>query len=366
MNTSDTVLTSIPYTIIVNEVSIKNVCAFCFTYRGEDVEHHEFCSNCNEAWYCNEECKTKHFEEIHGLECQYVAVVKKLKLSSNFTLTKLRSLIRLLIRRYLENEKLVEIRGPSFLDVESLIAHGDYDEESEILIGIRQILDPKYLPEDANYILKLISSSECNQFGLWSPQDDLLGLSLHPSASFFNHSCLPNCYSEWNGINLVFRTLYPISSGNELTISYIDAHNSTKTRRNELRNAYYFECSCPRCVPISEEGVSRSHYDAFYQRYLRCPKGPGLMRLEQPLPKPVLSVSNQIKKKKHKKKSKIQTIDQIDLPEKIPFGYEIRSCMTCSIYRCSPTVPSLENYLKLFNIYEPKIFLREQSQEDDD
>jgi len=71
------------------------------------------------------------------------------------------------------------------------------------------------------FLLYQLSKSECNQFGLWTPRDDLLGVSIHPAASFFNHSCLPNCYVEWYGPRLVFKALYPIPANSELNISYI-------------------------------------------------------------------------------------------------------------------------------------------------
>jgi SET and MYND domain-containing protein len=312
IKTAEVVLVSDPYTVIANEVSISNVCASCFTFRGNDVDHDEHCEHCEEAWYCNETCKAVHWETLHKLECPFMKKVKAYELTSKFSKAKLRSLIRLLVKRDLENNPVEAMAdekkdgagaaptgdgadsigtgtpigrtGPKFIDVESLIAHNedteDDAEELEILKALKTIIDPKYIGTSTDdYILKLMSRSECNQFGLWSPDDDLLGLSLHPSASFFNHSCIPNCYSEWSGINLVFKALYPIPAGSELTISYIDAHSQTRQRREELRNAYYFTCICNRCSKGNSK-YPRQYYDDFYQRYLRCPKGPGLMRLD--------------------------------------------------------------------------------------
>lgn len=377
IKTAEVVLTSDPYTVIANEVSITNVCAACFTFRGNDVEHDEHCDVCNEAWYCNEECKAEHYEALHRIECPFMKKVKEYDIGNKFSKAKLRSLIRLLVKRHLEKtnppkpseeaEKSGRT-GPKFVDVESLIAHDEDSEEDqeelEILAALKSVIDPIYIDGSSDeYILKLMSRSECNQFGLWSPDDDLLGLSLHPSASFFNHSCIPNCYSEWSGINLVFKALYPIPAGAELTISYIDAHSQTRQRREELRNAYYFTCICPRCTRATGK-FPREYYDAFYQRYLRCPKGPGLMRLDSyqgtdPSESDTDDSSNETKKKTKKKKKRSNTVDGVELPNKIPFGYEVRSCMTCSIQRCSPAVPGLEDYLSMFNIYEPVKYMEE-------
>lgn len=405
IKTAEIVLTSDPYTVIANEVSIKNVCAYCFTFRGNDVEHDEHCDECEEAWYCNDECKKQHWESLHKVECPFMRKVREHELSSKFSKAKLRSLIRLLVKRDLERQAEAQSAvqgagsaspdsptdrastpaspspadgtptgrtGPKFIDVESLIAHDedseDDDEEKEILAALKAVIEPRYIGDSTDeYLLKLMSRSECNQFGLWSPEDDLLGLSLHPSASFFNHSCIPNCYSEWSGINLVFKALYPIPAGAELTISYIDAHAPTRQRREELRNAYYFTCICPRCSKDFGK-FPRDYYDNFYQRYLRCPKGPGLMRLDsyqgeeesQNASDDENSQDSKAKKdKKKKKKKRHNTYDGVELPKRIPFGYEVRSCMTCSTQRCSPCVPSVEEYLELYHIYEPVKYMQE-------
>ena len=377
IKTAEVVLTSDPYTVIANEVSITNVCAACFTFRGNDVEHDEHCETCNEAWYCDAKCKSEHWEALHRIECPFMKKVKEYDIGNKFSKAKLRSLIRLFVKRHLEKTDPPKVSeeasktgrtGPKFVDVESLIAHDedaeDDQEELEILAALKEVIDPIYIGESTDeYILKLMSRSECNQFGLWSPDDDLLGLSLHPSASFFNHSCIPNCYSEWSGINLVFKALYPIPAGAELTISYIDAHSQTRQRREELRNAYYFTCICARCTKNTGKWP-REYYDAFYQRYLRCPKGPGLMRLDSyqgiaDTPESDTDEEDKSKKNKKKKKKRSHTVDGVELPAKIPIGYEVRSCMTCSIQRCSPIVPSLEDYLTMFNIYEPVKYMEE-------
>lgn len=408
--TAEVVLTSEPYTVIANEVSISNVCADCFTFKGNDVDHDSHCDVCNEAWYCNDDCKKNHFDTLHHLECPFMKKVKEVSLTNKFAKAKLRSLIRLLVKRDLERKALeangasaetpaaepgslaaeTGQTGPKFVDVESLIAHdedGETDpEDLEILAALKVVIDHKYIGESTDvYLLKLMSRSECNQFGLWSPDDDLLGLSLHPSASFFNHSCIPNCYSEWSGIRLVFKALYPIPAGSELTISYIDAHASTRKRKDELKNAYYFGCICPRCVK-STNRFPREYYDSFYQRYLRCPRGPGLMRYDgyqgeedvddgdantttnetsdeesgsDTDAKKAAAAAAAAKKKKRSKKKRSHTVDGVALPKRIPAGYEVRSCMTCSIQRCSPVVPSIQDYLALYNIYEPVKYMEE-------
>jgi hypothetical protein len=54
------------------------------------------------------------------------------------------------------------------------------------------------MPDDQS-ILPLISAFDSNNFGIWSAKGEVLGRSIYPRASYFNHSCDPNCYTERKG-----------------------------------------------------------------------------------------------------------------------------------------------------------------------
>lgn len=329
LDTDTTVLISKPFVLVVHDKYYKQVCHNCFGYHGtKDLKIS--CEECKSAWYCSDACKDAQFSEYHHIECAFLK--KYAKLSSdipNETSLRIRTLIKLLVKRKLEIDD-VDIKamdGLKFEDVENLLAHDDdSDEGSYVLKKVKRIIDKKYLMSKEMSMLQLISRAECNQFGLWSEDDDLMGASLHPSASFFNHSCVPNCYSQWEGVNLVFKTLYPIAKGSEITISYIDAHTSTKKRREELLSSYHFLCDCPRCT--GRDAIPKKAYDRFYKVHLKCPVGPGLMRLETDL-------------------NEIEEEDNIDIP--IPQGYDVRTCMTCSFRRLSRPVPEINKYLSRIN-----------------
>lgn len=73
-----------------------------------------------------------------------------------------------------------------------------------------------------------------------------------PHASFFNHSCLPNCNFEVSTArdHLLVITCEEIAEGDELTISYLPEacwHLPTDQRRSLLLPRYGFQCWCQRC-----------------------------------------------------------------------------------------------------------------------
>jgi hypothetical protein len=175
------------------------------------------------------------------------------------------------------------------------------------------------MPDSDSEIIHLLARCDANQFGLWSPKDDLMGLTVHPSASFFNHSCMPNTYCEWNGIKLVFKTLYPIPKGTELNISYIAGNEPTKQRRKELKRIYCFDCTCVRCLRATgPHTYPTTTYDAYFYEFIQCPECTGVMKLDR-------------------------------VRED---GHEKRGCMTCEFKR--PSVPPVPPLLEFCASFDPK------------
>ena len=109
----------------------------------------------------------------------------------------------------------------------------------------------------------LLSHCYCNAFKLPLPGDprtrsrpQSVGVGVFISASFFNHSCRPNCSFalDSNGF-LEMRAMRPVSSGELLTISYVplDGAQSREDRQEGLRRDFFFSCCCEACQESMEE-----------------------------------------------------------------------------------------------------------------
>ena len=102
-------------------------------------------------------------------------------------------------------------------------------------------------------IRSIISKELTNAFGIWSrdePYDnrEFYGYSLHPSASFFNHSCRPNLSKIITGETITFKLLKNVQKDDELLISYIPfITHDLEIRQKELQE-WFFDCLCERCV----------------------------------------------------------------------------------------------------------------------
>jgi hypothetical protein len=80
----------------------------------------------------------------------------------------------------------------------------------------------------------------------------MFGFCVAPVASFFNHSCLPNCAKSHRGAAVRVVALRDIADGEEVSISYAFLTDSAAKRRQTLRYSFLFDCMCERCALFLE------------------------------------------------------------------------------------------------------------------
>lgn len=66
------------------------------------------------------------------------------------------------------------------------------------------------------------------------------------SASYINHSCIPNVERAFIGDMIVIRAAQNLAAGSELTHNYVSVLDGYEERQNALAN-YGFRCDCRRC-----------------------------------------------------------------------------------------------------------------------
>lgn len=87
-----------------------------------------------------------------------------------------------------------------------------------------------------------------NAFRATLPDDTPIGLCFEPTImSLANHSCIPNALVIFDGRKMSLRALYPIKTGEQVLISYVDTTQRRDLRQNDLQNRYFFTCHCEKC-----------------------------------------------------------------------------------------------------------------------
>lgn len=110
----------------------------------------------------------------------------------------------------------------------------------------------------------VIARCQRNMHGIVNFEGQHFGTGLYPVASFFNHSCKPNCIVSFTGPTLCVHSIEEVGAGQELTIAYIELYAPRAWRRQQLLEGKGFECGCDRCLNDAgeaeliegEEGVS--------------------------------------------------------------------------------------------------------------
>ncbi|KAG0498759.1 hypothetical protein HPP92_003450 [Vanilla planifolia] len=107
----------------------------------------------------------------------------------------------------------------------------------------------------------LIAKDKRNAFGLMEPfrledggERRVRAYGIYPSASFFNHDCLPNAcrfdYLDRDGDDnskITVRAIFDIPKGREVCLSYFPVNWGYKERQERLMEDYGFQCNCDRC-----------------------------------------------------------------------------------------------------------------------
>lgn len=243
-----------PFSIGVFEESGGKGCCICCgeAIHDGDSANHKVCADCDIAAFCSEACRTAHAER-HLLECKPLAKLKRMlrdiaerqiDVPDNFFELSFHAITTIAAYRSKKAGAESLLRLESHSSEVAQLVHPTVDLVFEMLDG----------KEEKSFIAQIIGIIKCNSIELVdqspSGEGQAIGQGLHAEgiASLFNHSCSPNCsLVTAQGIISTIRDIIP---GEELTIAYIpQLYWPTSLRQEALREQFFFNCCCSRCVP---------------------------------------------------------------------------------------------------------------------
>lgn len=123
-----------------------------------------------------------------------------------------------------------------------------------ITIVLRTLLHPDPVPKE-NELMTIYGRLCTNGFNILDPEMISIGTGIYLGVSIVDHSCKPNAVATFEGTKLKLRLTEDLvfQHWSQINISYIDLINTRDDRRNELKNAYYFLCTCSKCVDTREQ-----------------------------------------------------------------------------------------------------------------
>jgi SET and MYND domain-containing protein len=236
---TDLLSSLLPYVHILSSSSSSTYCSQCLNLFN-DLKR---CSKCHLISYCSISCQQKDWI-YHKYECSSLH-----QLIDEYDLIRL--FLRLILRYKIDHGIENSSTKRSFNDLQT---HENEIRHDKRRLMIFQLIS-QYLKQcnlfdqfDENILFQLFCGLVINTLTIHDPIDfKSIGYGLYFDATIYNHSCLPTCHTIFNGISLTIRTICD-ESNDPWTINYIDLLESYQIRQEFLRENYYFNCQCKRCL----------------------------------------------------------------------------------------------------------------------
>ncbi|CAL9223388.1 unnamed protein product [Arabidopsis halleri] len=246
----EVILSQNPYIYVPsNNTSSESRCDGCFK-----TNNLKKCSGCQVVWYCGSSCQKSEWK-LHRHECKALTRLEKEK--RKFVTPTIRLMVKLFIKRNLQNEKVLPITtADNYSLVEALVSHMSEIDEKQMLLYAQMAnlvnLILQFPSVDLREIAENFSKFSCNAHSICDSELRPQGIGLFPLVSIINHSCSPNAVLVFEEQMAVVRAMDNISKDSEITISYIETAGSTLTRQKSLKEQYLFHCQCARCSNVGK------------------------------------------------------------------------------------------------------------------
>lgn len=235
---------------------IDRACHYCF----EEVESPLRCSNCKYAHYCGKEHQLADWRNGHKKECE---LIKKVSQGGQKKPTApLAMILKVFVQLELLNNQALLANINSLKSHKEAITEERYEELKSNVILVIKYSDENFDLERMDRFVQHLDSILTNGVTIYGKTSSSVSLAMGLLKDFcrINHSCLPNCFSGYNpttGMRIV--SARPIAKGEEITFSYINNIDRLEQRRKKLRENYYFDCGCQKCVQeASDQAVCKS------------------------------------------------------------------------------------------------------------
>jgi len=245
------ILKAEPFAFVIFDHMAEHVCHHCFNMvvrdrQGQPTTQLLRCSSCKFARYCSRECQKKAWS-MHKKECMAIK-----RIAPRTASDEVRMVSQILWKQAERGEK--RAKSEELCRVEELCDHlndmsfEDVNKLEEQSKEIGDYFGYENLPDSDEYIDHLFGIVSCNGMSITDMRGlQYLGVAIHPTLNLINHDCNPNVVAVSCGPNIFVRAIKPIKEGDELFISYIDTSATSETRKNILKDQYYFDCTCKMC-----------------------------------------------------------------------------------------------------------------------
>jgi hypothetical protein len=216
------------------------------------------CGTCKIARYCSPLCQKSDWS-THKLECSQLKRIAPCK-DPTMAVFCMRVLNRF-FQEFTDYSNHIADYKPSktsddFGDILRMCQPTiDIDPEGEdsYAIFMSRVLGTA-APIDLTLLSNVLLRTLPNSFSWSDCYNDDVGRLCFPSASLFNHSCLPNAwaYTDDKSPSIRIIAIRDIDPGEEICISYLNGGASVEKNRQTLSKQFGFSCQCDQCSLLKD------------------------------------------------------------------------------------------------------------------
>ncbi|XP_057772983.1 histone-lysine N-methyltransferase ASHR2 [Salvia miltiorrhiza] len=248
------------YSAVPSSSPAANYCSHCFRTIAPLSATTLSCPNCSTASpFCSPQCQSAALSTSHTpFVCQ---ALRRLGAADSPLLHHDHLLqARFLVAAY----NLAIASPPQFQTLLSLEGDASVDDASNflhsVISSICQLPNAGGVGFSVELTAALLAKDKLNAFGLMEPFDQdkersVRAYGIYPTASFFNHDCLPNACrfdyvdsaSDISNTDIIIRVIHDLPAGREICLSYFPVNFKYSERQQRLKEGYGFVCDCDRC-----------------------------------------------------------------------------------------------------------------------
>ncbi|KAB8356568.1 hypothetical protein FH972_024150 [Carpinus fangiana] len=256
-----------PLITALDTAQVHATCANCFTWtanssindRGAGQSQAsqpvvKACTGCQTLRYCSRKCQAESWKRGHKKVCPLFGRLREKGTLPNAARAVL-DMLQILPPGFsawgAADNPFREMRSHR----ESILANGG-DRAQQLLVlstGVHSYSGTAVGLEVVQHLFALVYT---NSLTLYTSTFDALGIVLDPQAAAANHSCDANTAVVFGGQKLEFRALRGIGEGEEITISYVDGTDPAGRRQRLLKERFYFDCQCVKCLKAKEISIN--------------------------------------------------------------------------------------------------------------
>ena len=225
----------------------RGCCPGCFQL-GRVPDPDIQCEECGLVSYCSWACRAQ--DPLHQWECAVLARAGRVPARDET-----RVMVRALGRLAVEGGAGDAVPGITELRTfQHLLSHKDQflasKQKTEDIKVVYEEVQEFLLDETPKFdeFVEVLGRLYINGFEICDDKMESYGWGVYLGPSVLDHSCQPSCTVRFQGRRLTVTAVKALSGLDQATISYLDPSLPQPVRQAKLRDNYYFQCACPKCV----------------------------------------------------------------------------------------------------------------------